>query len=127
MPNAELEEFARILVQQVRDGAVQTADIILRPDVRIIIAQRWRQAAAGGSLEAIAGVLIPDIVDCAIAELLRAIDQELLQLTFRAANGKTVDLTKDGLGELEGWYMGSEGWRSEYSHQRFVDDFTDLK
>lgn len=127
MPNSELEEFARILVQQVRDGAVQVADLNLRPDVRHVIAQRWKQAGRGGNLEGIAGVLIPDIVDYTISQLLWAVDQGLLQLSFKAANGKTVDLSKDGLSELVGWYMGSGGWRSKYAHQRFVDDFADLK
>ena len=32
-----------------------------------------------------------------------------------------------GMGELAGWYMGSDGWRSKYSQQRFIDDFEDLK
>ncbi len=126
MLNPELEEFARILVQHVRDAAVLSADSNLRPDVSHVIAMRWKEAG-GGSLEGIARVLIPDIVDETVSQLLRAIDQGLLQLSFNAANGKTVDLCKDGIGELVGWYMGSDGWRSKYSGQRFVDDFSDLK
>ena len=78
-------------------------------------------------MEGIARVLIPDIVDETVSQFLRAVDQGLLQLSFNAANGKTVDLCKDGFSELVGWYMGSDGWRSKYSGQRFVDDFSDLK
>jgi hypothetical protein len=127
MPNPELEEFAKILVQNVRDAAVLSADSNLLPDVSHVISERWKEAGRTCDLEGIARVLIPDIVDQTISQLLRAIDQELLPLSFNAANGKTVDLSKDGLGELVGWYMGSDGWRSKYSGQRFVDDFSDLK
>jgi hypothetical protein len=58
--------------------------------------------------------------------LLQAIDQGLLRLSFTSANGEIVDLAEEGLGELSGWYMGSGGWRASYSHERFVDDFSDL-
>jgi hypothetical protein len=37
-----------------------------------------------------------------------------------------VDLSRDGLGELAGWYGGSGGWRALYSQDRFVDDVSDL-
>jgi hypothetical protein len=127
MPNPELEEFAKILVQNVRDAAVLSADSNLRPDVSHVIAERWKEVGCTCDLEGIARVLIPDIVDETISQLLRAIDQGLLPLSFNAANGKTVELHKDGLGKLVGWYMGSDGWRSKYSGQRFVDDFSDLK
>jgi hypothetical protein len=42
---------------------------------------------------------------------------------FAPPNGTQVDLTKDGHGELAGWYLGSDGWRATYSKERFVDDF----
>lgn len=127
MPSPEIEEFARILVQQVRDAAIQNSDRCLRPDVTHVVAQRWRAAAVDGKLENIASVLIPDIVDKTVAQVLRAIDDGLLQVSFTALNGKKVDLPKEGLGELTGWYMGSDGWRAMYSRERFVDDFSDLK
>jgi hypothetical protein len=71
--------------------------------------------------------LIPDIVDEAVFQLLRSIDQDQLRISFAASTGKTVDLSKDGTGELGGWYMGSDGWRRMLSRQRFADDFADLK
>jgi len=71
-------------------------------------------------------VLIPDIVDDTVFYLLRAVDEGLLQLSFTASNGKVVNLTKDGLGELAGWFAGN-GWRQMYAKERFVDDFSDLK
>jgi len=48
----------------------------------------------------------------------------LLNVTFKASNGRVVDLPKDGLGELGGWYVGT--WR-EMSKERYIDDFSDLR
>lgn len=127
MPSPEIEEFAKILVQQVRDAAIQSSDRRLCADAGHVVAKRWKEAAADGNLESIATVLIPDIVDDTVFHLLRAIDQGLLRFSFIASNGKPINLPTDGLGELSGWYMGSGGWRAMYSHQRFVDDFSDLK
>jgi len=70
--------------------------------------------------------VIPDAVDEAVFNLLRAIDNGHLKLKFTASNGKQIDLPKDGLGELSGWYMGTGGWRAMYSKERYVDDFSDL-
>jgi hypothetical protein len=126
MTSIEIEEFARILVQAVRDAAIQSNDRTLREEH--VVAKRWK-AAASGSAEAFARVLIPDIVDSTISHLLGAVDQELLRLSFTASSGKCVDLTtvaKES-GEMSGWYRGSGGWREEYTKERFIDDFADLK
>ncbi len=71
-------------------------------------------------------VVIPDVVDDTVFYLLHEIDDAGLRLTYTASNGKTVDLTEEGLSELAGWYMGSGGWRAMFSQERFVDDFADL-
>jgi len=128
MPSPEINEFAKTLVQQVRDAAIQSSDRVLRPDVKHIIAKRWRQAATGGhaQLDPVATVLIPDIVDDTIFHLLHAIDQGMLKISFTASNGKVINLPEDGLSELAGWYMGGGGWRAMYSSERFVDDCADL-
>lgn len=126
MTTPEIEEFAKILVQKVRDASIQSNDMNLRPDVRHSIAKRWRSAALDGNSGNFAKVLIPDIVDDTVFYLLRAVDEGLLQLSFTASNGKVVNLTKDGLGELAGWFAGN-GWRQMYAKERFVDDFSDLK
>ena len=123
----ELEEFAKILVEKVRDAAIQSNDRTLSAEH--VIAKRWKAAAASGSPDAFAKVLIPDIVDSTISHLLDAIDQELLRLAFTASNGKSLDLTtvaKES-GELSGWYKGGGGWIEKYSKERFIDDFADLK
>ena len=72
-------------------------------------------------------MLIPDVVDDALAQLFWAIDQELLQISFTASDGKSTNLPADGEGELCCWYMRSVGWRAMYSTERHVDDFSDLK
>ena len=126
MTNPEIEEFAKVLVQQVRDAAIRSCDSSLRPNATHSIAKRWKEAAAGDP-ESFAKVIIPDVVDDTVFQLLQAIDGELVKLSFTASNGKTVDLTAEGLGELGGWYAGIPGWRSMYSHERFTDDYSDLR
>jgi hypothetical protein len=120
---SEIEEFARILIQRVRDAAIQSND--KRLNAEHIIAKRWKQAAADGATESFAKVLIPDVVDDTLFYLLHAIDDGLLKLSFTASNGKSVDLTTEGRSELAGWYIGSDAWRAKYAKERFVDDFSD--
>ena len=127
MPNPEIEEFARLLIEHVRDQAIQHGDRWLHPENSDPVAIRWKKAAGDADSKSIAAVFIPDIVDSAIAQLLWAIDEGLLKLSFTASNGDSIDLSKEGFGELCGWYMGSDGWRAMYSKERYVDDFSDLK
>jgi hypothetical protein len=123
----ELEEFAKILVESVRDAAIRSNDRTL--SASHVIAKRWKEAAASGSLEVFAKVLISDIVDSTISHLLNAIDQELLRLSFMGSTGKSLDLTTvaQESGELSGWYKGGGGWCEKYSKERCVDDFADLR
>lgn len=123
MPNPDVEEFARILVRQVRDAAVRSCDGLLQANAGSPIARRWRQAVGEGASIA---VVIPDAVDETVFCMLQAIDQGLLRLKFVSSNGREIDLTEEGLGELSGWYMGSGGWRALYSEERFVDDLADM-
>jgi hypothetical protein len=123
----EIEEFAKTLVQWVRDASIQSSDMILRPTVTARIAERWRTAANDADPAAFARILIPDIVDDTIFHLLHAIDEGLLKLSYTASNGKVVDLMELGHSELAGEYIGTEGWRGMYSKERFVDDFADIK
>ncbi len=121
----EIDEFAKILIEKVRDAVIQSSDRCLNE--QHVVAKRWKEAAARGTPEAFVKVLIPDIVDDTLFYLLRAIDDGLLKLSFTASSGKTVDLSTEGLSELAGWYMGSGAWREKYAKERFVDDFADLK
>ena len=122
MLNPKIEEFAKLLIEQVRDAAIQECDRKLRSDARGPIAQRWKKTALETNFESIASAIIPDIVDNVIFQLCRAIDQEELTISFSASDGEKVDLSSDGLGELAGWYMGVPGWRTEYSKERFYSN-----
>jgi hypothetical protein len=122
MPMSGIEEFAKLLIEKVRDAAVQSCDRNLRPDAQHIIAERWREAARVGVTETFAKVIIPDIVDESMFYLFEAIDQGLLQISFKASDGKTINLTNEGLGELSGWYAGRY-WLEKYSTERFAKNF----
>jgi len=120
MTTPEIEEFAKIVVESIRDTAIQSNDRRLTSNHAI--AKRWREAAESGSAEVFAKTLIPDIVDDALFYLLRAIDDGLLKLSFTASTGETVDLSSEGLSELAGWYIGNNGWRAKFAKERFVED-----
>jgi hypothetical protein len=120
--HAEIEAFARRLIEDVRDESIRSCDRTL--DGNHAIAARWKQAA-NGLPEGFLRIVIPDIVDCTLATLLRGIDQELFPLSFTTADGTTVHLSQDGFGELCGWFMGK--WRFQFSRERTVDDFADLR
>ena len=123
----EIEEFAKVIVELVRDAAIQSNDRALLPTARYALAKRWKTAASEEAPENFARVLIPDIVDDTIFYLLQAIDEGSLRLAYTASNGTVVDLASQGLGELAGWFTGSDGWVAMYSTERFVDDFSDLR
>jgi len=123
MPSQEIEEFARTLVQRVRDTAIRNCDALLQSQAGSPAAHRWRGLNATSS---VLSVVIPDAVDETVFGVLQAIDQGLLRLVYVSSSGREVDLTAEGQGELSGWYMGSGGWRAMFSAERFVDDFTDL-
>ncbi len=126
MPTPEVEEFARLLVSHVRDEAIASCDINLRPSGRSTTALRWRKAIESRTQQDFAREIIPDCVDEAIFYLLHAIDEGLLPLRFVASNGETTDLTKEGRSEMAGWYAGTGGWVAAHSKERFNDDLSDL-
>ncbi len=119
MSSSGVSRFAKVLVETVRDAAINGLDVNLRPDARSETARRWR--AAGVSAGSHSSVLIPDSVDAAIYFLLKAIDDGALRLKLVEDNGNEVDLNEEGMGELAGWYVGPEGWREQYSTERIVD------
>jgi hypothetical protein len=119
MNNEAIEEFGRRLVLYGRDEAIKLCDLNLRPGRESTIGNRWRAAAAMVGGEAL---VIPDYVDAPIFETLYEIDaQQNIHLLFTNANGETVDLLVDGVGELAGWYVGVPSWRSYYSTERILD------
>jgi hypothetical protein len=126
MPNPEIEEFARILIENVRDAAIRSCDMRFRTSALSVTAKRWKDAASGSTPEDFAKEIIPDIVDETLFQFLHSIDEGLLKISFSASNGKIVDLNTDGLSELAGWYAGTD-WRAAYAKERFVDDNADLQ
>jgi hypothetical protein len=119
---SEIEEFAKTLVDWVRDAAIRSCDKTFESNG--VTGKRWKEAAVSNSSpEAFAKVIIPDIVDSTIAHLLGAIDQEVLRLSFTAASGKTLDLATETDG-LSGLYGGE--WCKKYTKERFIDAFAHL-
>ena len=118
MPSKEIKEFARKLVQEVRDRAVRASDLKLRPGSNTVTARRWRDA---GVTEEAARVVVSDAVDEALFALLNVIEQGIIPLHYVTDDGRVVDLADEGMDELAGWYIGPEGWRHEHSKERFFD------
>ena len=130
MESSAIEEFGKLLVEKVRDVAIQGCDRTFAPRAQSVVAKRWREAMRHATPESFAKEIIPDIVDEAICGLLWAIDQELLQLSFTASTGETVNLVSvaRNYGELCGSYGPgtSSGWVAQHSRQRFSRDLFDL-
>lgn len=120
MDNSKINEFAHLLVQHVRDAAIRSCDLQLKPDSRSPIAKRWREEDSN------AAAIIPDCVDETLFQLLQAVDQGVIRLSFHPKASESIDLSEVGLGELSGSFMASGGWRTEFSHERINDDFADL-
>lgn len=128
MSQSELREFGRILVESVRDAAVEACELALRADTKYPKARRWKKAMATSSPEELVRTVALDVVDTTISTLLTAIDRSVLGVKYQAKNGQLIDLACDGMGELCGWYLIiPDGWRARYTKQPYFDDFTDLK
>jgi hypothetical protein len=123
MPRRAVEELGELLVRHVRDVAIQSCDMQLLPHSQTLVAKRWRRSAIPFNGKVPPQVLIPDCVDEAIFAFLRAIDQGLLRLSYTTESGETVDLAKEGRGELANKYMANDGWRAKYSKERIGNDF----
>ena len=123
MPTREIEEFAKILMREVRDAAIRDCDILRRPNSQSVSAKRLQELGIG-ECDAVVEAIIPECVDAALYFLLHAIDDGMLKLQYVAADGKVVDLTSEGLSEMAGWYIWPDGWRSMYSEERF-NEFVD--
>ena len=121
MMQDEIIQFAKLIVQNVRDTTIKGCDGQLSTDnLNSPIAKRWQDAKNKGNIDDFEEMIISDCVDDTIFCLLQAIDQGILNLSFNADNGESVNLSKSGLGELSGWYMGE--WRSKYSKERCSND-----
>jgi hypothetical protein len=113
------EEFAKALIEQVRDKAIHDADRMLTN--KGPWRDRWRKVVATMSPEEVLHELIPDIVDCSVRKLLAAIEEgePPLHLLYQPQGGQAVDLAIVGKGEMLGNYADEEAWIARYSHERF--------
>jgi hypothetical protein len=82
MPSPEIEEFARILVEKVRDAVIQSCDRRFHPNAESAVAKRWKEAAQKATPEEFRKLLIPDVVDHTISSVLYAVDDGLLKISF---------------------------------------------
>ncbi len=125
----EVEEFAKLLMQYVRDEAITSCDMLRRPDCNSLVAKRWHQKMQSGRVDELLTEAISDCVDRTLFYLLYAIDEGLLQLSFKSSSGKVVDLSSDGKSVMSGWCAGGgqEDWRARFSKMTFNDDLKDLE
>ena len=125
-PSGEnLEAFAKAVVRLVRDATIRNCDELVEGRVRGASGARWNEALKTEEIRNAVKYLLPDVVDQTLFELLDAIDNGMLDLTTGSASGNPVSLTIEGKGELAGWFIGSGGWRDQFSAERYFDDFKD--
>jgi hypothetical protein len=120
----ERDRFGELLVQLVRDEAIEDGDRHLAGRMVGPQARRWQTFVERGDVQAALHEAIPDIVDGVLFLLLDAIDNHHLPLGWRMPDGTYESLEEVVLGESAGLYIGGEdGWIRRFSHQRFTEDF----
>lgn len=124
--SSSVDYFARRLVENVRDRAIDSCDQLARGTVGGVLGNRWRgQLESPGARDAMLE-LLPDVVDQVLFHLLDAIDNGHLPLAI-GRSGAFEDLAESGLGEMGGLYMAGEGgWIEEYSSERHFDPVAGL-
>jgi hypothetical protein len=60
MPSPEIEEFARILVEKVRDASIKSCDRRFQANATSPAAKRWKEMARSATPEGFAKVLIKE-------------------------------------------------------------------
>lgn len=115
----DLDQFARALMQHVRDPAIEEMDAIAAG--RTLDSPRWAQLLGGAETARLVQRVIPEIVDQVLFELLDRIDNRTIELALQGDGSRTAPLSELGKGEMAGWLVGSDGWRHRYSAQRFYD------
>lgn len=129
MSSAEpsIDDFAALLIREVRDEAIDACDSLLSGHTRGVRADRWNETLTSENTADTLAELIPDIVDQVLFNLLDAVDNERLQLAWKPDGTSWIDLSVLGRGEMGGWVMsGKGGWIDRFSAKRFVDPFPDL-
>jgi hypothetical protein len=76
MPSPEIEEFAKLLVREVRDAAIESCEVALRPNAVNPVAKRRKEAARDENAGSIVSVVVPDTVDKTVSYLLHGMTKE---------------------------------------------------
>ena len=125
MIKEEIIEFAKMLVQKVRDNAIRSADNQLYgQNLNSPIAKRWIEAKKGKDFNKFGESVIADCVDDTIFYFLLAVDEGLISISFQMPDGRNAPLSDEIIGELGGWYIGE--WRNKYSSERVSNDLEGL-
>ena len=127
MSPSELEQFAEQLMRYVRDRAIVALDHQAAGEMQGRSRASWVDLIKDDDARKLVDELIPDAVDQALFELLNALDNEELRLAWYTSDGSCVSLEELGLGEMGGWFMGSGGWRQQFSKERAEDRFKDVQ
>jgi hypothetical protein len=96
MAAKEVDEFAKLLVQHVRDEAIKSCDMLRNPECDSVDAKRLRANMESGNMDRLLEEVIADCVDDTLFFLLHAVDEGLLKISFKASSGKLVDLFEAG-------------------------------
>ena len=115
--NAQIDEFGKKLIEQVRDPAIASREVLENPyskdPVRMSLNQFDKKC-----VEQVLDILVPELIDGTLFRLLRSIDGGDIKLLYVADDGQTCDLEADGLAELAGWLNGEDGWIERYSRYK---------
>lgn len=114
------ERFGRLFVEQVRDPAIVAVDDLVRREGERPDSAPWRDLLSTPGARAALAHLLPDVVDEVLFLILDLIDNDAIDVRILGEDG-SVSGAEVGSGELGGWFMGSPGWRNEYSRKRFND------
>lgn len=116
---AELNRFAEMLLQLVRDEAISDCDALAAGGLFGPPApnEAWRKLRVDQRTRETCREVIPDIVDQVLFRLLHALDQGDIPLAWQHEDGSCTSLYDLGRSEMAGWFGASDpdGWRPRYS------------
>ena len=114
----ELDEFGKILINDVRDRTIRNIDSIISGKMKDSESQVIYKKISnfGEDEKLLINILIPKIIDFSIHNMLEMFEEnEKIELII---NGKNLAEISDGLaGEL----YTEDGWIQKFSEQRYED------
>jgi hypothetical protein len=124
--NQSVESFGKILIREARDRAIRSMNMLLDNRSPTSAPAKYLRKMKDNGMDEYHKALVACCVDDALAYLMIAIDQEMLNLTYTDENGNAVDLVNVAKesGELSGWYRD---WVETYSKELVPDLENDLE